>query len=54
VYWVCTLIEESEDAKGAKIEAQAAQVTYEALSQALPELQVGLLHGRMKPARSRP
>jgi ATP-dependent DNA helicase RecG len=50
VYWVCTLIEESEDASGAKIEAQAAQATYEALSQALPELQVGLLHGRMKPA----
>jgi ATP-dependent DNA helicase RecG len=49
VYWVCTLIEESQDASGAKIEAQAAQATFEALSQALPELQVGLLHGRMKP-----
>jgi ATP-dependent DNA helicase RecG len=50
VYWVCTLIEESEDASGAKIEAQAAQDTHEALSQALPELRIGLLHGRMKPA----
>jgi ATP-dependent DNA helicase RecG len=50
VYWVCTLIEESEDANGMKIEAQAAQATFEALSQALPELRVGLLHGRMKPA----
>jgi ATP-dependent DNA helicase RecG len=50
VYWVCTLIEESEDASGAKIEAQAAQATFEALSTALPELCVGLLHGRMKPA----
>jgi ATP-dependent DNA helicase RecG len=36
VYWVCTLIEEGEDASGAKIEAQAAQATFEALSQALP------------------
>ena len=50
VYWVCTLIEEGEDASGAKIEAQAAQATFEALSAALPELQVGLLHGRMKAA----
>jgi ATP-dependent DNA helicase RecG len=50
VYWVCTLIDESEDANGMKIEAQAAQATYEALGAALPELQVGLLHGRMKPA----
>src|SRR4029078_11856040 len=50
VYWVCTLIEESEDANGMKIEAQAAQATFEALSQALPEFAVGLLHGRVKPA----
>jgi ATP-dependent DNA helicase RecG len=47
---VCTLIEEGEDASGAKIEAQAAQATFEALSQALPDLRVGLLHGRMKAA----
>lgn len=44
-YWVCPLIEESEE-----IEAQAAQTTFEQLSEALPELRVALLHGRMKPA----
>jgi ATP-dependent DNA helicase RecG len=52
VYWVCTLIDDSElDDKGAvKIDAQAAQSTFDALSLALPGLSVGLLHGRMKPA----
>ncbi|MFT4248044.1 MAG: ATP-dependent DNA helicase RecG [Pseudomonas sp.] len=55
VYWVCTLIEESEDgdkaeAGGNRIEAQAAQATYEALSAQLPGLAVGLVHGRMKTA----
>ncbi|MCC8538630.1 ATP-dependent DNA helicase RecG [Xanthomonas axonopodis pv. poinsettiicola] len=55
-YWVCTLIEESEEPeKGApggppRIEAQAAQVTYEALSEQLPGVRVALVHGRMKPA----
>ena len=44
-YWVCTLIEESE-----LLEAQAAEASWEELKQALPELQVGLVHGRMKPA----
>ncbi|MBY4597895.1 ATP-dependent DNA helicase RecG [bacterium BD-1] len=44
-YWVCTLIEESEE-----VEGQAAQSTYEQLGAALPELRLGLLHGRMKPA----
>ncbi len=44
-YWVCTLIEDSE-----LLEAQAAQVTSEELALALPELKVGLVHGRMKPA----
>ncbi|WP_334131874.1 ATP-dependent DNA helicase RecG, partial [Silanimonas lenta] len=44
-YWVCPLIEDSEE-----VEAQAAQTTFEQLSGALPELRVGLLHGRMKPA----
>ena len=43
-YWVCPLIEESEE-----IEAQAAQTTFEQLSEALPELRIALLHGRMKP-----
>ncbi|MBK8163857.1 MAG: ATP-dependent DNA helicase RecG [Gammaproteobacteria bacterium] len=44
-YWVCTLIEESE-----ALQCQAAQETSEQLREALPELAVGLLHGRMKPA----
>jgi len=52
-YWVCTLIEESEDppAPGVpKIDAQAAQSAYELLREQLPEVNVGLIHGRMKPA----
>ena len=44
-YWVCTLIEESD-----LLEAQAAEATWEELKLALPELNVGLVHGRMKPA----
>lgn len=43
-YWVCTLIEESEE-----LQCQAAEVTYEDLRAALPQLHVGLIHGRMKP-----
>jgi len=53
VYWVCTLIEESEEGAGpgnARMDAQAAQTTYEALSAQLPELRIGLVHGRMKAA----
>lgn len=42
-YWVCTLIEESE-----MLEAQAAAATAERLTEALPELRVGLVHGRLK------
>ncbi len=42
-YWVCTLIEESET-----LEAQAAEATAEELSTALPHLNVGLIHGRLK------
>ncbi|MEL4282778.1 MULTISPECIES: ATP-dependent DNA helicase RecG [Shewanella] len=42
-YWVCTLIEESE-----VLECQAAEDTAEELRQALPELSIGLVHGRMK------
>ncbi|MCV6609207.1 MAG: ATP-dependent DNA helicase RecG [Amphritea sp.] len=45
VYWVCTLIEESE-----ALQCQAAEVTAEELREALPELRIGLVHGRMKPA----
>ncbi|EKK4081094.1 ATP-dependent DNA helicase RecG [Cronobacter dublinensis] len=44
-YWVCTLIEESE-----LLEAQAAEATREELKTTLPDLNVGLVHGRMKPA----
>lgn len=44
-YWVCTLIDDSD-----VLEAQAAQVTSDELSIALPELKVGLVHGRMKPS----
>jgi len=45
VYWVCTIIEESE-----QLIAQAAEVTFAELSKALPGLKIGLLHGRMKPS----
>ena len=47
-YWVCTLIEEQEDG-ATRIEAQAAQTTFETLSEALPDIRIGLVHGRMKP-----
>jgi ATP-dependent DNA helicase RecG len=42
-YWVCTLVEESE-----VLQCQAAEDTARALSLALPELRVGLVHGRQK------
>mgnify|MGYP001951769441 CR=1 FL=1 len=42
-YWVCTLIDDSE-----VLEAQAASDTAEALRLQLPELNIGLVHGRMK------
>jgi len=44
-YWVCTLIEESD-----KLEAQAAQAVFEGLQQALGDVRVGLVHGRLRPA----
>ena len=44
-YWVCTLIEESEE-----LTCQAAETTFADLSAALGGLHVGLIHGRMKPA----
>jgi ATP-dependent DNA helicase RecG len=43
-YWVCTLIEESD-----VLEAQAAEVTASELQLLLPELSIGLVHGRLKP-----
>ncbi|UQX79855.1 ATP-dependent DNA helicase RecG [Mannheimia haemolytica] len=43
-YWVCTLIDESE-----VLEAQAAAAIAEDLQRALPDLRIGLVHGRLKP-----
>jgi ATP-dependent DNA helicase RecG len=42
-YWVCPLIEESE-----ALQLKTAQETFEHLSAELPELKVGLVHGRLK------
>jgi ATP-dependent DNA helicase RecG len=59
VYWVCPLIEESEDAENAAAQhagraepltLQNVTDTHAALAAALPGCAVGLLHGRMKPA----
>lgn len=44
-YWVCPLIEESET-----LQLQTAAETLAQLQTALPELQIGLVHGRMKAA----
>ncbi len=44
-YWVCPLIEESD-----VLDYEAAEVRYELLASALPEIRVGLVHGRMRPA----
>ncbi|HEY6641486.1 ATP-dependent DNA helicase RecG [Povalibacter sp.] len=41
-YWVCPLVEES-----AELDAQAAEETAHTLAEALSELRVGLVHGRM-------
>lgn len=43
-YWVCTLIEDSE-----ALQCQAAEVTAQALQKSLPNVKVGLIHGRLKP-----
>ena len=45
VYWVCPLIEESET-----LQLQTAVETQAELQVALPELSIGLVHGRMKAA----
>ena len=42
-YWVCTLIEESD-----VLQCQAAEVTAALLTQSLPNVRVGLIHGRLK------
>lgn len=44
-YWVCPLIEESD-----ALQSQAATDTHEHLKTQLPELNIGLLHGRLKSA----
>lgn len=45
VYWVCPLIEESE-----ALQLQTATDTHATLADALPDLQIGLVHGRLKAA----
>ncbi|MCH7817278.1 MAG: ATP-dependent DNA helicase RecG [Proteobacteria bacterium] len=42
-YWVCTLIEESE-----ALQCQAAEVTADSLTKLLPNIKIGLIHGRLK------
>lgn len=44
-YWVCPLIEESE-----ALQLQTANDTFAYMQAQFPELKVGLVHGRMKPA----
>ena len=44
-YWVCTAIEESD-----ALEIEAAEATLEQLRQTLPDLHIGLVHGKLKPA----
>jgi ATP-dependent DNA helicase RecG len=46
VYWVCPLIEESDE-----IRSQAAEDTAAQLAEALPDVHVGLVHGRMPSAK---
>ncbi len=47
-YWVCPLIEESE-----VLQLQTATNTFEDLKISFPDLRVGLVHGRMKPAEKK-
>jgi ATP-dependent DNA helicase RecG len=46
VYWVCTLIEESE-----ALQLESAELTFESLQKQLPTQSVALVHGRMKVAQ---
>jgi len=43
VYWVCTLIEDSDE-----LEAQAAEELYTEISNDIPKVRTGLVHGRLK------
>ncbi|MFT4020943.1 MAG: ATP-dependent DNA helicase RecG [Acinetobacter sp.] len=42
-YWVCTLVEQSET-----LDAQAAEATYQEFKDRFPQLNIGLVHGKMK------
>ncbi len=42
-YWVCTLIEDSDE-----LEAQSAEELFKEISHSLPKIKVGLVHGRLK------
>ena len=44
-YWVCTAIEESDT-----LDIEAAEATLDQLHHALPDVRIGLLHGKLKPA----
>jgi ATP-dependent DNA helicase RecG len=44
-YWVCPLIEESE-----ALQLKTAAETFERLTEALPDMRIGLIHGRLKAA----
>jgi ATP-dependent DNA helicase RecG len=46
VYWVCPLIDESDE-----LRYQAAEETAAVLAEALPDVRVGIVHGRMPPAK---
>jgi ATP-dependent DNA helicase RecG len=46
VYWVCPLIEESDE-----VPSEAAEERAALLAEALPDVRVGLVHGRMPPAK---
>lgn len=45
VYWVCTLIDESET-----LTAQAASIIAEQLIASMPDIAIGLIHGKMRPS----
>ncbi len=46
VYWVCALVEESES-----LQCEAAEDTASLLAESLPDIRIGLVHGRLKPAQ---
>ena len=42
-YWVCTLVEQSET-----LDAQAAEATYQEIKERFSDINIGLVHGKMK------